>query len=147
MPHQIWPEVLQKSHTIYCNNITVICIEISRIITAQHNREMPTSWHKYSKYSRGNYLNSEPVLRATSPVTTYTSNALSQKSREAARLMGENKGKQAKRKNMNKKTKTKQKKMCKENENGHIAIQTHTLTTFYERNQLQDQWATLPLNN
>ena len=37
--------------------------------------------------------------------------------------------------------------MCKENENGHIAIQTHTLTTFYERNQLQDYWATLPLNN
>ena len=35
MPHQIWPEVLQKSHTIYCNNITVICIEISRIITVQ----------------------------------------------------------------------------------------------------------------
>ena len=47
---------------------------------------MPTSWHKYSKYSRGNYLNSEPVLRATSPVTTYTRNALSQKSREAASL-------------------------------------------------------------
>ena len=48
---------------------------------------------------------------------------------------------------MNKKTKTKQKKMCKENENGHITIQTHTLTTFYERNQLQDYWATLALNN
>ena len=29
--------------------------------------------------------------------------------------------------------------MCKENENGHIAIQTHTLTTFYERNQLQEK--------
>ena len=35
MPHQIWPEVLQKSHTIYSNNITVICMGLSRIITVQ----------------------------------------------------------------------------------------------------------------
>ena len=57
--------------------------------------------------------------------------------------MGENKGKQAK----GKKYEQKQKKICKENENGHIAIHTHALTTFYERNQLQDHQATLPLNN
>ena len=34
------------------------------------------------------YLNTEPVLRARTPVTTYTRNALSQKSREAVKAHG-----------------------------------------------------------
>ena len=81
------------------------------------------------------YQNTEPVLRARTPITTYTRNALSQKiSRSCKGSWVRIKENKPKGKNMNKKTKTKFKKMCKENENGHIAIQTHTLTTFYERN-------------
>ena len=94
------------------------------------------------------YQNTEPVLRARTPITTYTRTALSQKiSRSCKGSWVRIKENKPKGKNMNKKTITKLKKMCKENENGHIAIQTHTLTTFYERNQLQDHWARLPLNN